>query len=250
MIYFLVPVYNEQESIRGLILEIRRIFAARPYKIVAVDDGSKDNSSGILRALKADDLVVERFGANRDIGAVFSAGIERILSDSQGSDDVMVIIESDQTSPVTFVDRILSGISEGGADIVIASRYKRGGGYCGFPLTRRIFSLCANRLMGLCFPVKGVSDYTIFFRGYRISLVRKAFDYFGAADLITSRGFVANAELLVKLSLFTRRISEVPFVYNYARKSGRSKIRVGRTLNEYLRIIGHLRRVIREFTRR
>ena len=112
-----------------------------------------------------------------------------------------------------------------------------------FPLPRMIFSHCANRLMRTFFPVGDVRDYTIFFRAYRAGVLRQASEYFGPFGLIQSKGFVANAELLVKLSFFTKRIMEIPFVYNYGRKKGASKIDVLRTINEYFTLINYLKRI-------
>jgi len=110
---------------------------------------------------------------------------------------------------------------------------------------RRIFSYAANFLMQKFFPIKGIFDYTIFFRAYRVGIIRKAVEHFGRFGLIQSLGFVANAELLIKLSFFTGRITEVPFIYDYGLKKGSSKIGVARTINEYFTVISYLKSVRR-----
>jgi len=99
------------------------------------------------------------------------------------------------------------------------------------------------------FPIPGVSDYTIFYRAYRIGIIRKAVRAYGMFGLIQSRGFVANAEFLVKLSLFTTRISEIPFTYDYGQKKGSSKIGVIRTIAEYFLVVTYLSEIVRKTKR-
>jgi len=103
--------------------------------------------------------------------------------------------------------------------------------------------------MKFYFPIQNVIDYTIFFRAYRIGLVKKATEHFGRFGLIQSKGFVANAELLIKLSIFTKKIKEVPFTYNYGKKIGQSKINVFRTINEYFVLINYLKRIFNKVER-
>ncbi|OGX24055.1 MAG: hypothetical protein A2Y03_02430 [Omnitrophica WOR_2 bacterium GWF2_38_59] len=248
MIYFMLPVYNEEDNIKKTIEELRSLMKGKDYKIVAVNDGSIDNSLKILNELKGKDLVVEGSVVNMNVGAVFSLGIDRVLSEAK-DDDIMVIMESDQTSEVAIIKDLVGPVEKDAADIVIASRYLKSGGYVNFPFLRLIFSYCANSLMKFYFPIQNVIDYTIFFRAYRIGLVKKATEHFGRFGLIQSKGFVANAELLIKLSIFTKKIKEVPFTYNYGKKIGQSKINVFRTINEYFVLINYLKRIFNKVER-
>lgn len=248
MIYFILPVYNEEDNIGKTIEELRSLMKGKDYKIVAVNDGSSDNSLKILKELYGKDLVIEGSIVNMNVGAVFSLGIDCVLSEAK-DDDVMVIMESDQTSEVAIINDMVAPIEENTSDIIIASRYLNGGGYVDFPFLRLIFSYCANSLMKFYFPIKNVVDYTIFFRAYRIVIVKKATEHFGRFGLIQSKGFVANAELLIKLSIFTDKIKEVPFTYNYAKKIGQSKINVFRTINEYFVLINYLKRIFKKVER-
>ena len=244
----MLPVYNEEDNIKKTIEELRSLMKGKDYKIVAVNDGSIDNSLKILNELKGKDLVVEGSVVNMNVGAVFSLGIDRVLSEAK-DDDIMVIMESDQTSEVAIIKDLVGPVEKDAADIVIASRYLKSGGYVNFPFLRLIFSYCANSLMKFYFPIQNVIDYTIFFRAYRIGLVKKATEHFGRFGLIQSKGFVANAELLIKLSIFTKKIKEVPFTYNYGKKIGQSKINIFRTINEYFVLINYLKRIFKKVER-
>lgn len=239
MLYILLPIYNEAPILRTLIGDLRRYLKNQNYRIVAVDDGSTDGTGRILRDLKKKDLVIESYRVNMNIGSVFATGIHRVLATAKDS-DVLIIMESDQTSSVDRIGDLVGAITKKKYDVAIASRYQPGGGYGNFPYLRRLFSLGANRLMQLYFPIDGVLDYTIFFRAYRVGILKKAREYFGPFGLIQSKGFVANAELLVKLSFLTQRITEIPFIYDYGKKTGKSKIAIAKTINEYFVVIWYL----------
>ncbi len=245
-LYFLLPIYNEEANIASVISGLRARQFGDEIKIVAVNDGSEDRTAAILNVLSGSDLIMLGTHVNMNIGAVFSSGIKYIVSKAQDG-DLLVILESDQTSAMDLVPVMLDEIRFKGKDIVVASRYVAGGGYRNFPVTRLIFSHLANRLMQYVFPIPNVLDYTIFFRAYRISSLRAALPYFGDSGLIQTHGFVANAELLIKLSLLSPLVAEIPFVYDYGVKRGASKINVLRTINEYFVLVAYLRRLTRKF---
>ncbi len=246
MIYILLPIYNEEKSIDKIVASLEEHLSTYQYKIIAVNDGSNDSSLKTLQNLRHKNIFIESYIINMNIGAVFATGIARALFESKNNDDILIIMEADQTSSVNIIPRLIDEIDKNCKDIVIASRYQKGGKYINFPILRRIFSFFANKLMQLYFPIDGIYDYTIFFRAYRLSILKKAVRYFGLFGLIQSTGFVANAELLVKLSIFSDKIKEVPFIYNYAKKKGESKIRVIRTINEYITTIFYLKTIIQK----
>ena len=167
MIYFVFPVFNEEKSLYDFVTGLRKLMCGQEYQMIAVDDGSTDKSLDILKALKGDDLIVDTSIINMNVGAVFSVGINLVLSNAN-DDDIMIVLESDQTSDIELVKRLVDEIQGTGNDIAIASRYKDDGKYLNFSFVRKMLSFYANFLMRLCFPIKDVYDYTIFFRAYRI----------------------------------------------------------------------------------
>ena len=65
-------------------------------------------------------------------------------------------------------------------------------------------------------------------------------------SFIQSKGFTANAELLVKCGQITREIGEIPFVYDYGVKQGKSKLGVLKTIFEYLSFIFDIKSVLKK----
>jgi dolichol-phosphate mannosyltransferase len=242
MIFVVLPVYNEEQNVRNIITELRASLKGEPYTIIAVNDGSSDRSLEILHEAQADDMVIESSIINMNVGQAFSSGIGRALELSQNPNDEVIIMEADQTSSVNVALKLVEALRSRGDDVVIASRYRREGGFVNFPFWRVILSRTASRMMRHYFPVsRDVYDYTIFFRAYRVGLLRRAIEVFGKYGVIQSKGFPANAELLIKLALLSSKISEIPFVYDYGRKKGRSKIKILRTIGEYFIVLSYLK---------
>jgi dolichol-phosphate mannosyltransferase len=90
-----------------------------------------------------------------------------------------------------------------------------------------------------------VHDYTIFLRAYRIGVFKDLIDYFSQHGIIQSSGFIANSELLTKISLFSKRIKEIPFIYDYGLRRGKSKMKILHTIGEYFVFVLYMRYLIR-----
>jgi len=244
MVFIILAIYNEEKTIPALVNDIRSTLKKGEYKIIAVDDGSSDNSLRILRELKDEDIIIEHHKVNLSIGAVFSTGFNIALQQAKSNDDLVVVMESDQTSDVSLLEALIERLRAKNEDICIASRYIKGGGYLNFPLVRRLYSIFANNIMRSFFPIPGVMDYTIFYRCYRVKVLKEIIDFFGPYNFIHFRGFVSNSEILIKAACFTDKISEVPFLYNYGSKKGKSKLHILSNIFEYIYFIFSMRRII------
>jgi dolichol-phosphate mannosyltransferase len=138
---------------------------------------------------------------------------------------------------------MLEKLSEGN-DVVIASRYAPGGREVGLSLLRSVLSRGASLTLRLFLPVEGARDYSCGFRAYSGAALARAFEAHGD-DLITESGFVASAEVLLKLAYLPSRVAEVPLVLRYDRKGGASKMNISATIRRYLRLITAGRKAIR-----
>ena len=96
-------------------------------------------------------------------------------------------------------------------------------------------SRAANLMLRLFCRIRGVRDYTIFYRAYRAGPLRRALEAYG--DRFTSvGGFACNAEMLLRLGPFIRRVREVPFIYDYGVKKGASSMSIGGNLRSYFHL--------------
>ena len=71
---------------------------------------------------------------------------------------------------------------------------------------------------------------------HRVSLLARAAAHWGER-LIEERGFACMVELLLKLRHCRPVVTEVPLTLRYDRKQGPSKIRIGRTVGQYLKLL-------------
>jgi glycosyltransferase involved in cell wall biosynthesis len=136
-----IPVYNEAESLPGLHAELTAVLQAlgQSYEIIAVDDGSRDDSVAVLKTLGAADpqLVIVSLRRNFGQTAAFAAGFDR----ARGA--TVITIDADGQNDPADIPRLLDKLRDG-CDIVSGWRQDRKE-----PLiTRRIPSAVANRIIG------------------------------------------------------------------------------------------------------
>ena len=237
MIYLVIPAYNEEQNLPGLIRDIGSVMkqTGEEFFIILVDDGSTDKTRDIALEL-AKETSMEVISHKRNLGAngFFNTGLRKAAELSEPG-DIVVVMEADSTSDPALLPDMTRKIREG-IDVVIGSRYIKGGGYSRFPVKRLILSLGANFLMKVAFPIKGVKDYTIFYRAYSGETLKKALEVY-KDRFITQDSFLVNAEILVNLRRLNIKVEEVPLLYRYELKKSKSRIAVGNTLAEYLTFI-------------
>lgn len=235
MIYLLLAAYNEERDLPPLLAAVTETTFAIPLKIVIVDDGSADTTAEKARRWSSRlNIEIITHEANKGLGAALSTGIAYV-STHITDDDILVTMDADNTHSPQHIAAMREKLS-GGSRLVIASRYCAGGQQSGLSLFRRILSRGASAMMSTLFPIKGVSDYSSGYRAYSGSLVREMAGTFGSR-LVTEKGFGVTLELLLKAATITTSISEVPLDLHYERKSGASKMKVGRTIITYFRLL-------------
>lgn len=235
MIHIIIPFYNEGRNVARVLRTIKGELGSKKYRIYAVNDGSKDRTLKILIAnQKRHQIEIIDHHKNLGVSESFRSGLEMVNKKTKRGDSIL-IMEGDGTSDVRLIPKIVERI-EDGVDIVIASRYLEGGGYRSFPIIRLILSRMANLILSLRFPYPGVRDYTIFYRGYGPRIITKGLKKH-KKDLIQSKYFTANSEILTKLFEFRPRIEEIPFVYDYSLKQGSSGLAINKNLWQYFKLI-------------
>ncbi|RJS87734.1 glycosyltransferase family 2 protein [Candidatus Bathyarchaeota archaeon] len=239
-VYILLPCYNEERNIKELIYRISEVCRNLDYKIVAVDDGSKDKTYPYLCALTRNyPIVILRHEENKGLHEALRTLLIYIYNVA-GHSDYLITMDSDLTHDPKYIPQLISACEEEEADIAIASRFVDGGKQIGVPLHRAFLS------WGLRFFVKfmlgiPVRDVSSGYRCIRVSSIKRIMEKYGFERFVEARGFEVQLELLYKLFLNGAKIVEVPFILDYSLKKGESKLKIRRTIFGYLRTILKLR---------
>ncbi|HHW14033.1 MAG TPA: glycosyltransferase [Firmicutes bacterium] len=241
MISFVLPAYNEEANLPPLMHKIGETMAGvgRPYRVVAVNDGSRDGTARVLAELAAAypvEVVVHE--VNLGLPRTMVDGLKRAAVGA-GAEDIVITMDADNSHEPRYVPAMVAAL-EKGYDVVIASRYRPGAKEVGLSWERSVMSRAVNLMLAVLFPIPGVRDYTCGYRAYRAQVLQGMFSHYGER-LVESTTFSAMAELLLKAGMLGARMTEVPLVLRYDQKAGTSKMKVLRTILDYLRLMAVLR---------
>jgi glycosyltransferase involved in cell wall biosynthesis len=209
-----IPVLNEEESLRPLLAEITAALDGRDldYEVIFVDDGSRDSSFDCIRQFHQEDrrVVGIRFRRNFGQTAAFAAG----FAAAQG--EVIVTLDADRQNDPADIPKLLAKLAEG-HDVVNGWRLHRQDGF----LLRRLPSAIANFLIARSTQVD-LHDRGCSLRAFRVEVVRELRLYGEMhrfiPELATAAGFT---------------MAEVP-VNHRPRQAGQSKYGLSRTFRVLL----------------
>lgn len=213
----IIPIRNEAPNIPRLHAELTTALArvGRPYEIIAVDDGSTDESfETLVRCQQGDPyLRIIRFRRNFGQTAAFAAG----FAHARGR--VIVTTDGDLQNDPADIPRVVDELDHG-YDIVCGWRKNRQDAW----LTRRVPSTIANALISAATGVK-LHDYGCSLKVFRAEVV-KPLKLYGEMHRFLP---AIASELGVQ-------ISEI-VVHHRSRQHGQSKYGLSRTLRVVLDLI-------------
>ena len=222
-----VPTRNEAENVTALVSGI--VAQGVPFhEIVFVDGNSTDSTRTIIRSLASTHPIrlVEQDPSERGLAAAVIAGA------NAATGDFLLVMDADLSHPVDRVSDLLDPLQTGAADMVIGSRYIRGGSTPNWPLWRRAMSRVGA---ALAYPLTRVHDsMSGFFAISRSRLLK-----------------IAPAPIGFKIAFETIlrggpgfRVREIPIAF-HDRSHGRSKMSFGVALQFFYQwILAVLRRVV------
>jgi dolichol-phosphate mannosyltransferase len=146
--------------------------------------------------------------------------------------DIVFTMEADNTGDLSLIPTMLAKI-HAGADVVLASCYAPGGEVRGVSFARKAMSQGINLFMRIFFPIRGCHTYSSFYRAYRSDVLKQAVSRYGE-DFIQSEGFTVAAEILFKLRRLQANMDEVPMVLQFDERKGKSKMKVWKTIMDYI----------------
>ena len=218
MISVVIPIYNEEATLAALFARLSSALseAKDEYEIVAVDDGSTDESYAALAALAKRDPHIHtiRFAYNAGQTAALAAGI------AAARGDTIVTIDSDLENDPADIPRLLAKKAEG-YDVVSGWRQGR---WQGAYFSRKLPSQVANRLIAALTGVP-LHDFGCTLKAYDAAIIKGIPLYGEMHRFIPAYAAWRGA-----------RIAEVP-VSHSPRVAGTSKYGFGRTFRVLLDLV-------------
>jgi dolichol-phosphate mannosyltransferase len=206
-----IPTFQEAENIGAAIDGVRT--ALPSAGVLVVDDSSPDGTADIASRRGADVLVRPH---REGLGAAYRHGWARGLQDGF---DVIVSMDADGSHDPCALPQLVAGI-EGGADLVMGSRYIPGGEVPGWPAHRLWLSKGGNLYAKAVLRLP-VHDATGGYRAYRADLLRRI-----DVGTLRASGYGFQIELVYRSTALGARIVEVPITF-VDRRLGVSKMRPG-----------------------
>jgi dolichol-phosphate mannosyltransferase len=207
-----VPTYDERENLEPIVARVR---ASVPQAHVLVaDDNSPDGTGRVADALAAADdhvHVLHRAG-KAGLGAAYLAGFAWGLERGYA---VLVEMDADGSHQPEQLPALLSRLAD--ADVVLGSRWVRGGRVLNWPVHRKVISRGGTTYARLALGVR-IRDITGGYRAFRADALR-------ALDLqdVASQGYCFQIDLAWRAVQRGLRVVEVPITF-VERERGQSKM--------------------------
>jgi dolichol-phosphate mannosyltransferase len=205
-----LPTYNERQNLERMV----RALGDRGVSVLVIDDNSPDGTGelGDRLAAELDHVEVLHRDRKEGLGPAYLAGFKHALADGA---DLVLEMDTDFSHDPADVTRLITWTSE--ADVVLGSRYARGGSIANWGRLRRFISAggshYARRLLGV-----RVHDLTGGFKCFRREVLETL-----DLDAITSRGYAFQIETTYRALRAGFRVIEVPIAF-VDRERGSSKM--------------------------
>ena len=208
----IIPTYNESDNIERLVGEILTLPV--DAHVIVVDDNSPDGTGKLVDDLAARDTRVHAVHrpAKLGLGTAHIAGMRRAF---ELNCDPIVTMDADFSHNPRYIPALLAGLEN--FDVMIGSRYVRGGGMEGRGTRLRVVSWGAN-LFARTMLNLNAHDCTAGFRAYRPPVLESI-----DLDRIFSNGYSFLIEMLFLCQARGWRVGEAPIIYE-DRRAGTSKI--------------------------
>ena len=202
-LFAIIPAYNEAVTLPRVLRRFKRRHPTVP--VVVIDDGSTDETA--QAALRSGAIVI-RHPFNLGYGAALQTGYRYALS--RGARGV-VQLDADGQHPPEEVHRLIAALNEGGADVILGSRFSGRGDYRSGPL--RYLGILLFRLLVRWTTGLSIRDPTSGFQ----ALSRRCLEHY-QNDFPED---YPDAEVLIRMHLQGYVIREVPVRMMAAHRPGR-----------------------------
>ncbi len=208
----LIPTYNERENLPRIVARVRAAVPA--VDILVLDDNSPDGTGAVADDLAGSDPqvhVLHRAG-KKGLGAAYLAGFALALERGY---DAAVEMDADGSHQPEQLPTLLEAAEQ--SDLVIGSRWVRGGSVVNWPMSRRVLSVGGNVYVRVMLGMS-VHDATGGYRVYRASALRRM-----DLHLVESQGYGFQVDMTWRAVKAGLTVVEVPIEF-VERVIGESKM--------------------------
>ncbi len=225
-IYIIIPTYNEKNNIMVLVPQIFQLHIENLY-ILVVDDNSPDGTGEVVEDLKKEypNLDILHRQEKAGLGTAYVAGFREVLG--RGANYIFEM-DADLSHDSKYLVDFLKVIND--CDLVLGSRYIKGGGVSNWNLSRRLISKFGNIYARLILQLP-YHDLTGGFKCYR----REVLEEIGL-DNLSSVGYNFQIESTYQAHKAGFRIREVPIIFT-ERAEGKSKFSLKIVLESFWKVL-------------
>ncbi len=227
----IIPTYNESQNILKILKSIgENLLPNVSTEAIVIDDNSPDGTGKIVEDYVTNVKKIANYTIDvihRTAKKGLSSAILKGVQYAKG--DTIIVMDSDFSHPPQIIPRMLDALKKYQCDIVVASRYVKGGNIHGWPLKRKLMSKLATVIAKKGLGVRITDPMSGFFAFNRAIIKGLKFDAIGYKMLL---------EILVKTKGAT--VKEIPYTFT-DRKFGSSKVSTS-TAIDYIKSVWKLYR--------
>jgi len=209
-----IPTYNECENLEPMLQTLASILRDGD-RVLVIDDASPDGTGELADRLAAELPFVDVLHRQRKegLGPAYLAGFRHVLETDA---ELVLEMDCDFSHDPKDVLRLIAA-AEGGADVVVGSRYVAGGSIPAWGAVRRVVSFGGSVYARLALGVH-VRDLTAGFKCFR-RVVLETIDI----DAIEAKGYAFQIEMTYRALRRGFKVVEIPITF-VDREQGGSKM--------------------------
>jgi len=213
----IIPTYNEKENVERMIDTV--ISLAKEFHVLFVDDNSPDGTADLIeKAIKKNPgrVFIEKRAGKLGLGTAYIHGFKWSMEKDY---DFVFEMDCDFSHNPEDLLRLHKELEQG-CDLVIGSRYCKGGKVKNWPLKRILMSYFASVYVRLILLIS-IKDTTAGFKGYRLEVLKKI-----NLDAVTFKGYAFQICMKYAVLRHGYKAKEIPITF-VDRVHGDSKMSTG-----------------------
>ncbi|MCK5281788.1 MAG: polyprenol monophosphomannose synthase, partial [Nanoarchaeota archaeon] len=214
-----LPTYNERENMAILIPKLEQAFKKikkHSMHILVVDDNSPDKTADEVKKLQKKYKNLHLLmGQKQGLGVAYLRGFKHAVEKLKA--DILLMMDSDLSHPPEMIPDFMKEI-DNGYDLVVGSRYIKGGSTPDWGMKRKLISRGGNFFARVVAGLYKVHDCTSGYRAIRVPVFKKI-----NTRHLHTRGYAFMSTLLYELISVGAKVKELPLIF-YDRKYGKTKL--------------------------